>query len=138
MPGTFRRTASTCRASISSETRSRPNILTPTGVRIPVESMSMRALIGMVHALLTPGNCSDASISAMSLSKLIPARHCDSGLRLMMVSNISIGAGSVAVCALPALPHTELTSGNVLMIRFCVCKSSAALVTDNPGSVVGM
>ena len=37
--------------------------LTPTGVRMPVDSMSMRALIGIVQALETPGNCSDLSIS---------------------------------------------------------------------------
>ena len=55
-----------------------------------------------------------------------------------MVSNISSGAGSVAVSARPALPNTDATSGKVLMIRSCVCSSSAALVTDMPGSVVGM
>ena len=55
-----------------------------------------------------------------------------------MVSNISIGAGSVAVAARPALPKTDATSGKVLMILFWVCSSSAALVTDRPGSVVGM
>ena len=37
--------------------RSVPNTLMPTGVRMPVASMSMRALIGMVQALETPGNC---------------------------------------------------------------------------------
>ena len=56
----------------------------------------------------------------------------------MIVSNISVGAGSVAVAARPALPNTDSTSGNVLMIRSCVCSSSAALVIDRPGSVVGM
>ena len=29
----------------------------PTGVRMPVASMSVRALIGMVQAFDTPGNC---------------------------------------------------------------------------------
>ena len=28
----------------------------PTGVLMPVDSMSMRVLIGMVQALVTPGN----------------------------------------------------------------------------------
>ena len=112
--------------------------LTPTGVRMPVESISMRALIGMVQALLTPGNCSTASISAMSLSVVMPARHSLSGFRLTTVSNISKGAGSVAVAARPALPKTEETSGKDLMILFCVCTSSPALVTDRPGKVVGM
>ena len=68
----------------------------------------------------------------------MPGRHSLSGLRLMTVSNISIGAGSVAVAARPALPQTEATSGKDLMILFWVCSSSAALVTDRPGSVVGM
>ena len=64
----------------------------------------MRALIGMVQAFDTPGNCSAASISAISLSMVMPGRHCAFGFRLMTVSNISVGAGSVAVSARPALP----------------------------------
>lgn len=78
--------------------------LTPTGVRMPVESMSMRALIGIVQAFDTPGNCSARSISAINPSMVIPARHCSFGLRLTTVSNISVGAGSVDVDARPALP----------------------------------
>ena len=100
---------------------------------MPVDSMSMRALIGMVQALDTPGNCSDWSISAMSLSMVMPGRHSLSGFRLITVSNISVGAGSVAVEARPALPHTEATSGKDLMILSWVCSSSAALVTEMPG-----
>src|SRR5262249_16108197 len=105
---------------------------------MPVESMSMRALIGMVQALDTPGNCSDLSISAISLSMVRPGHHSLSGLRLILVSNISAGAGSVAVDARPALTQTDSTSGNDLMILSWVCTSSAALVTESPGSVVGM
>src|SRR6516165_12499581 len=105
---------------------------------MPVESMSIRALIGIVQALETPGNCSDLSISAISLSTVMPGRHSLSGLRLITVSNISTGAGSVAVAARPALPHTDATSGNDLMILSWVCSNSAALVTDKPGSVVGI
>ena len=56
----------------------------------------------------------------------------------MTVSTISVGAGSVAVEARPALPQTEATSGKDLMILSCVCSSSAALVTEMPGSVTGM
>ncbi len=110
----------------------------PIGVRMPVDSMSMRALIGIVHALEMPGNCSALSSSAISLSVVMPGRHSDSGFRLITVSNISIGAGSVAVLARPALPYTELTSGKLLMILSCVCSTSAALVIDMPGSDVGM
>ena len=105
---------------------------------MPVDSMSMRALIGMVQALDTPGNCSDLSISAVSLSTVMPGRHSLSGFRLMTVSTISVGAGSVAVAARPALPQTDSTSGKDLMILSWVCSSSAALVTEIPGSVTGM
>ena len=68
MPGTAFRTCSICLASLSISARSVPITLTPTGVRMPVDSMSMRALIGMVQALETPGNCSALSISAIRLS----------------------------------------------------------------------
>ncbi len=68
----------------------------------------------------------------------MPGRHSLSGLRLMTVSTISVGAGSVAVAARPALPKTDSTSGNDLMILSCVCSSSAALVTEMPGSVTGI
>src|SRR3981189_2239170 len=110
----------------------------PTGVRMPVGSMSMRALIGMVQALETPGNCNDLSISAISLSIVIPGRHSFSGLRLTTVSNISVGAGSVAVDARPAFPQTDDTSGNDLMILSCVCTSSAAFAPQRPGRGGGL
>ena len=126
------------RAKRSISSRFLPYTLMPMGVRMPVESMSMRALIGMVHEFATPGNCSARSISAISLSVSMPGRHSSCGLRLMTVSNISSGAGSVAVCARPALPYTDATSGKLLMILFCVCSNSAALVTDMPGSDAGM
>jgi hypothetical protein len=71
---------------------------------MPVASMSMRPRIGMVQALETSGNCSALSISALRLSIVTPGRHCFFGFRLMIVSNISEGAGSVAVAARPALP----------------------------------
>jgi hypothetical protein len=110
----------------------------PIGVRMPVDSMSVRALIGIVQALATPGNCSALSSSAMSVSVVMPGRHSCWGLRLMVVSNISVGAGSVAVLARPALPRTDATSGKLLMILSWVCISSAALVIDMPGRDVGM
>ena len=97
-------TCSICFASLSISTRSVPITLTPIGVRIPVDNMSMRDLIGMVQALDTPGNCSARSISAVRLSIVTPCRHSCFGFRLMMVSNISEGAGSVAVEARPAFP----------------------------------
>lgn len=105
---------------------------------MPVDNMSMRARIGIVQALETPGNCSAASISCFNVSMVTPGRHSDLGFRVMIVSNISIGAGSVAVMALPDLPNTVSTSGKDLMMRSCTWRSSAALVTDRPGRVVGM
>ena len=100
--------------------------------------MSVRALIGIVQAFATPGNCSAASSSAISLSIVMPARHSFCGLRLITVSNISVGAGSVAVLARPALPNTEATSGKLLMMRSWICSSSADLVIESDGSVEGM
>ena len=43
-----------------------PDTLMPTGVRTPVVSMSMRALIGIVQALVVPGNLSASFISCTS------------------------------------------------------------------------
>jgi hypothetical protein len=73
-----------------------------------------------------------------SFSIVMPGRHFASGFRLITVSVISTGAGSVAVLARPALPKTDSTSGKALMMRSCVYKSSAASVTDKPGGVTGM
>src|SRR5579871_1192622 len=100
--------------------------------------MSIRALIGIVHALLTPGNCNAWFILLMSLSTVMPAGHASWGFRLMTVSNISVGAGSVAVSARPALPNTDSTSGKRLMILSCNWINSAALVTDMLGRLTGM
>jgi hypothetical protein len=72
VPGTVLTTASISLASFSISPRSLPKTLMPIGVRMPVDSMSMRALIGMVQALDTPGNCSALSISAISLSVVMP------------------------------------------------------------------
>jgi len=55
--------------------RSVPSTLMPTGVLMPVASMSVRALIGMVQALETPGNCSALSSFAISPSVVSPEGH---------------------------------------------------------------
>ncbi len=47
---------------------SSPEILRPTGVRMPLVSMSMRPLMGMVQALLMPGTLRAAFISRTSSS----------------------------------------------------------------------
>ena len=64
---------------------------------MPVESMSVRFLIGMVQLFTTPVMRSDRSISAISASWVIPGRHCPGGLRFTVVSTIEIGAQSVAI-----------------------------------------
>ncbi len=60
--------ASTSLPIRSSSARSGPKILIPTGVRMPVASMSMRPLIGMVQELVTPGTRVARSISAIRRS----------------------------------------------------------------------
>src|SRR5256885_1312051 len=56
--------------------RSVPNTFTPMGVRTPVVSMSTRVLIGMVQALVHPGNCIFPFISVVSSSQVM---GCSSG-----------------------------------------------------------
>jgi hypothetical protein len=56
------------------------------------------------HRLTAGADRSARSISAVRLSSVRSDRHCSFGFRLMTVSNISEGAGSVAVEARPALP----------------------------------
>ncbi len=134
----------------------------PTGVRTPVVSMSMRALMGIVQALVVPGICRALSISATSSSQEIRSghrrrqrrrlsqsgdqdeyqrsffRHCSWGLSTTVVSIIENGAGSVEVSARPALPNTRSTSGKERTIWSCVFSRRLASVTLSPGSVVGM
>ena len=109
--------------------RSAPVILSPTGVRRPVLSMSIRPLMGMVQALERPGRLSASFISPINccwemwsgvMCRKMPLahsgaqeeyqvsvlRHSDLGLRMITVSSMDSGAGSVDVSALPALPST--------------------------------
>jgi hypothetical protein len=113
---------------------SAPEILSPTGVRIPVAIMSMRPLMGMVQALDRPGSRRPSFISSTSWSwemwsgvirrnstlshsgahdeyQVSRVRHSDLGLRVTTVSIIDSGAGSVEVSARPILPSTRSTSG---------------------------
>ena len=85
----------------------------PIGVRTPVASMSIRFLIGIVHALVTPGSRTARSISLTSRSVVMSRRHSSCGFRTTVVSYMSSGAGSVAVFARPTLPNTEATSGKL-------------------------
>src|SRR4030088_1268623 len=63
----------------------------------------------------------------------MPARHRFGGLNWMVVSNISSGAGSVAVSARPALPKTRATSGMGLMRRVVCWSSARRLAGGNAG-----
>jgi hypothetical protein len=141
--------------------RSSPVILIPTGVRIPVDSMSMRALIGIVQALDSPGRRSASFISETRPSvemwsavmvrkagfshsgahdeyQVGTLRHADFGFKVTTVSSIESGAGSVGVSARPAFPRTWSTSGKLLMIRSVTWRSLCASVIEMPGIVVGM
>ena len=127
---------------------------------MPVASMSVRFLIGIVQALTLPGICSAWSISLIKSSqeacsgqmrpstarngpghdekKRCLARHSDIGLSCTTVSIMENGAGSVDVSARPALPCTLMTSGNCRRMRSWVSINRCASVTEMPGSVVGM
>ena len=118
--------------------RSEPATLMPTGLLMPVASMSMRLRMGGTQTFDSPGTCTARSSSSITLSGVMPARHWSRGLNWMVVSNISSGAGSVAVSARPALPNTRATSGTVLIMRSVCCSKAAALEADRPGSADGM
>ena len=137
-PGTMATADSISVPIRSSSSRSGPNTLMPTGVRMPVASMSMRPLIGIVHELLMPGNWIARSISSISRSVVIPSRHSSRGASVIVVSNMERGAGSVAVSARPALPNTRSTSGKVARMLSCRRMVSPALAMLMPGRVPGM
>jgi hypothetical protein len=84
--------------------RSVPATLTPTGLLMPVASMSMRLRIGGTQMLARPGTLHDAVQLLDQLVRRHAGRHSSRGLNWIVVSNISSGAGSVAVSARPALP----------------------------------
>ena len=156
MSGSLRSAASVSSAIRSISGSFAPDTLIPMGVRMPVESMSSRPLMGMVQALEIPGSWSAASISALSSSEVMRSRqkdrsgvlshsgahdenqrgfsrHSASGLRTMVVSIIEKGAGSVEVLARPAFPKTLFTSGKVRRILSWICRAAWASATDMPG-----
>ena len=97
-----------------------PFTLMPTGLLIPVASMSRRLRTGGTHTLAMPGSDTVLSSSSTSFCGVIPGRHCSRGLKWMVVSSMVNGAGSVADSARPALPNTLATSGT-LLIKRSVC-----------------
>ena len=118
--------------------RSFPKTLMPIGVRIPVVSMSTRALMGIVQAFWMPGRSSALDISSTSLSLVIPDLHAAGGLSMMTVSIMESGPGSVGVSARPALPKTRSTSGNLRRIPSWAWTSRLASSMEMPGTVMGM
>ncbi len=110
----------------------------PTGVLIPVSNMSSRLRIGCVHTFGNPGSCSSASMSACSLSSVMPARHWSRGLSVIVVLTIPIGVLSVDVVPRPTVPNTVSTSGYCRKILSCTCSTLVASVIDRPGGAVGM
>ena len=132
-------TFSICSDKSCNSSRSGPDTLMPTGVLMPVDSISIRVLIGMVQALVSPGKRIAWSICAISSwVVLLGSGHSDLGFRLMVVSIIDRGAGSVAVSARPILPNTCATSGKVIRILSVCCNNSLALVIEMPGNVLGI
>ena len=138
VPGTVESTPSMSRPMRPISVRSGPRTLTPTGVRKPVASISVRVMIGIQKMLGMPGKRIVRSISSLRRSQVMPFRHSLSGLRVTTVSNMLSGAGSVGVSARPALPKTRSTSGNCLSMRSWTWSAARACVTDMPGSAVGM
>ena len=111
----------------------------PTGVLIPVKSMSSRFRIGCVHVFGNPGNCSASSISACSFSKVMPGRHCSRGLSTSVVLTMPIGELSVGVVPRPTVPKTRSTSGkSAEQPGPAPAAAACASVIDMPGGAVGM
>jgi hypothetical protein len=94
--------------------------------------------MGGTHTLDRPGRRTTRSSSSRSVSGVIPARHSLRGFSCTVVSNISSGAGSVALSARPALPNTRATSGTLRIWRSVCCSSSPAFCAERPGSALGM
>ena len=65
-------------------------------------------------------------------------RHSDFRFRIMTVSSMESGAGSVEVSARPAFPSTRSTSGNCLRMRSVTWRSLCASPMEMPGMVEGM
>ena len=110
----------------------------PIWVRMPVESISMRFRMGCVQMFVTPGICNLVSSRARMASLVSPLGHCSFGLKVMVVSHMFTGAGSVEVSARPTLPTTMATAGSAAMMPSCWRRSVVASVREMRGSVMGM
>ncbi len=110
----------------------------PTGVLMPVASMSSRFLMGMDHMFATPGVRTARFISTWIESNVTPSRHSSSGFRMAMDSIMDIGAMSVAVSARPILPSTISTSGTRAMAASRCWRIAFACPVPMPGNMDGM
>ena len=115
-----------------------PLTLIPTGVWMPVLCIMTRPRIGCTQAFTYPIVSAALSISATSLSFVMPFRHLDFGCRSTVVSIIVSGAGSVDVSALPIFPKTRSTSGKALSFLSICWTIQPASRFGSPGSVVGI
>ena len=124
----------------------------PTGVLMPVASMSMRVLIGIVQALFRPGIWTAAFMRVDQFVGRAAAVGDDVALavldihggplllgfehdgRLDHVERRGIGGGLGAA----DLAEDVCTSGKVLMIWSVCWSTSRAFVGEMPGKVVGM
>ena len=103
--------APTSVATRSISARSSPSTLTPSSLRIPVASISVRVWIGIQKRFGRPGKRTRASSSRSRSSRVSPGRHSARGRSVISVSIIESGAMSVGESERPALPKTRATSG---------------------------
>src|SRR3546814_1113739 len=98
---------------------------------MPVGRIAVPLRIGGIQIVARQGTLTTRSNSSISFSGVIPGRHSSRGLKRIVVSNISSGAGSVALSARPALPNRseEHTSELQSLMRisyavFCLKKKN--------------
>ena len=118
--------------------RSGPKTLMPSMQRKPVVSISVRVWIGIQKMFAMPGVLMLAFISAISLSQVIPGRHCSGGLKrhdgFEHRERRGIGRGF----GLPGFAEYAFTSGIFGSMRSWICRILVASVIDMPGTAVGM
>ena len=139
VPGTAGRIPSICLPIRSSVSRLGPKILIPTGVLMPVVSMSSRFLIGIDHMLPTPGVFTVAFASLTIESYVTPGRHSLLSLRMAIVSIIDIGAMSVArLGAADLAEHHAAPPECARARRRAAARSASPARCRRPGKSEGM
>jgi hypothetical protein len=130
-------TASISLASFSISPRSLPKTLMPMGVRMPVDSMSVRLDrhrpgIGDAGELQRLVHFGDQLVGRHARPPFGLRLEVDDRLEHLGGRRVGGGVGAAG------LAEDDSTSGKLLMILSWVCISSAALVIDMPGSEAGM